>query len=201
MPKSQSKAQSQNLKLRRGFKTEAEQIAGRCRSELSLNEWDPLPCFLLAKHLGLQVITPTDIPGLSQKSLDALINGQGASHWSAVTIGIEKPALIIYNDSHSAPRIESDVMHEAAHVLLKHPMSEIDMSIGIPLRKYDQMQEMEAEWLGACLQLPAAALKKYYSFGNHTAEQICALFKASTQMVRYRLGVSGATAIKSRFKR
>jgi hypothetical protein len=63
------------------------------------------------------------------------------------------------------------------------------------------MQEMEAEWLGACLQLPTAALKKYFVFGSYSHEQISDLFNASLPMVRYRISVTGVQAIKSRYKR
>lgn len=201
MPKSQSETSLQKVKFRRGFKTEAERMAMQCRHDLGLKDFQPLSSFTLAKHLGLEVITPADIPELGDQFLAALLNGGGASHWSAVTIGRDKPELIIYNSSHSHSRTESNIMHETAHVLLKHPMGEIDTSLGIPLRKYDVVQEMEAEWLGGCLQLPTPALKKYYAFGSYTEEQIAELFNASLQMVRYRLGVSGALAIKSRFKR
>ena len=55
----------------------------------------------------------------------------------------------------SESRIQSDIMHELAHVLLGHKMEEINPSLGFPLRKYDQSQEDEAEWLGGCLQLPS----------------------------------------------
>lgn len=201
MPKSQSENELTDVKFRRGFKTEAERIAAQCRCYLGLKDFQPLSAFALAKHLNLEVITPNDIPGLGSDPLSALLNGQGASHWSAVTIGRDKPELIIYNSSHSSSRTESNIMHETAHVLLEHPMCEIDTALGIPLRKYDALQEMEAEWLGACLQLPTPALKKYYVFGSHTIEQISTLFNASLQMVRYRIGVSGAQAIKSRYKR
>lgn len=192
---------TEKIKLRRGFKTDSENIAAHYRCELGLKEFQPLSSFELARHLNLEVITPADVPGLSNESLTALLSKEGSSHWSAVTIGVEKPVLIVYNSSHSPARVESNIMHEAAHVILKHPMGEIDTSLAIPLRKYDPMQEMEAEWLGACLQLPAAALKKYYAFGSHTPEQIAELFTASIQMVRYRLGVSGAAAIKARSRK
>lgn len=200
MPKSQSEATSKIIKFRRGFKADAERIAAECRRELSLKDFQPLSAFALAGHLKLKVIAPFDIPGLGSESLSHLLNSKGASHWSAVTIGIDKPELIIYNSSHSSSRTESNIMHEAAHVLLEHPMAEIDTTLGIPLRKYDAVQEMEAEWLGACLQLPTPALKKYYVFGSSTVAEIAEIFNASQQMVRYRIGVSGAQAIKSRFK-
>lgn len=201
MPESQSESKSEKVKFRRGFKTEAEGMAVQCRQELGLKDFQPLSAFTLAKHLGLEVINPIDLHGLSDYALAALLNGSDSGHWSAVTIGKNKAELIIYNNSHSSCRTESNIMHECAHVLLGHSMGKIDTSLAIPLRKYDAVQEMEAEWLGGCLQLPIPALKKYYVFGSYTADQIAELFNASLQMVRYRLGVSGALAIKSRYKR
>src|SRR3954462_3446399 len=104
MPKSQSKATSEKIKFRRGFKTEAERIAAQCRYDLGLKDFQPLSAFSLAKHLNLEIVTPADIPGVSNDSLAALLNGDGASNWSAVTIGRDKPELIIYNSSHSPYR-------------------------------------------------------------------------------------------------
>lgn len=201
MLKSKNDIASAEPTFRRGFKTDAERIAVKCRQEIGLKDFQPLSSFALAKHLNLQVITPTDIPNLNSKYLDELLTGNGANHWSAVTIGREKPTMIIYNSSHSPSRNESNIMHESAHVLLKHSMGEIDTSFGIPLRKYDPVQEMEAEWLGGCLQLPKPALIKHYVYGSYSLKQIAELFTASFSMVRYRLGVSGAMAMKLRFSK
>lgn len=201
MPTSKNETLSNKPNFRRGFKTDAERIAERCRVELGLKDFQPLSSFLLAKHLQLQVITPAEIPGLETRHLDELLTGSGASNWSAVTIGRDRPTMIIYNSSHSNSRTESNIMHESAHVLLGHVMGEIDTSLGLALRKYDPVQEMEAEWLGGCLQLPTPALKKYFVFGSHSVEQIAENFTASVQMVKYRLGVTGCITMKSRLFR
>lgn len=189
------------FKFRRGFKKDADDLASKYRLELSLKDYDPLPAFKLAEHLQLKVICPKQLEGLAKNHLEHLLSEEGASSWSAVTLGIEKPSLIIYNSAHSPARIESDIMHEAAHVLLGHKMCEIDTSYGIPLRKYDETQEHEAEWLGACLQLPKPAMIRHYVFKSLTIEQIATMFNASIPMVNYRVGVSGAMSIKSRMRK
>lgn len=199
MPKSINEA-TLKAQFRRGFKADADRKAVQCRIDLDLKPYDPLPCLRLAKHLNLEVLTPSDIEGLSPSMLDALLHDTGSDAWSAITLGVEKPSLIIHNSSHSLARTESNIMHEIAHVLLEHPMCEIDTSFGIPLRKYDAQQEIEAEWLGACLQLPKEALLKYYVYEKMSADDISAKFNASVQMVNYRIGVSGVKIIKSRFK-
>ena len=51
-------------------------------------------------------------------------------------------------------------MHEMAHLICKHKPAELVPVGGFPfsLREYDAVQEEEANWLGACLQLPRPAL-------------------------------------------
>lgn len=186
--------------FKRGFKSIAEKISANCRTELNLKDFDPLSAFLLAEHLKLEILTPDQIPGLNSLHLEQLMQPPGSECWSAVTIGLDKPCCIIYNNSHSSSRVQSDIMHELAHVLLGHQMGEIDTSMGMTLRKYDQDQENEAEWLGGCLQLPKPALIKYFIFKNQSPEQIAEIFKASSAMVRYRIGVSGIQVLKTRLK-
>lgn len=201
MPKSKSGDSSLNGSLRRGFKSEAEGISIEYRKLLGLKDYEPLPALKLAAHLEIEVISPMDIPGMSANCLSTLISDSGSDHWSAVTIGREKPSLIIYNNSHSPARTESDIMHEISHVLLAHEMGQIDTSLGVPLRKYDLIQEAEAEWLGGCLQLPKPALLKHFVYNNLTVDQIAEMFTASRAMVNYRIGVSGVKAIQWRLRK
>lgn len=198
--KSSSKLAPESGSLRRGFKTEAEKIAVEYRHILKLKDYDPLPALQLATHLNIEVLSPEKIIGLSPNCLNELLHGTGSNNWSAVTIGKEKPSLIIYNNSHSSVRTESDIMHEIAHIILDHTMGKLDTSFGILLRKYNINQENEAEWLGACLQLPKSALLKYYVFKSYSINQIAEMFNASQAMVNYRIGVSGVKAIKLRWK-
>jgi len=43
--------------LRRGFKTQAEQLAHAVRSEMGLQPIDPLDCFALASNLGVPIVS------------------------------------------------------------------------------------------------------------------------------------------------
>ncbi len=186
--------------FKRGFKTDAEKIALTCRINLGLKDHDPMPSFLLAEYLKLPIIKPSEL-GLRPSCLNELVSGHGSSCWSAITIGRDAPELIIHNDSHSTSRTESNIMHELAHVLLKHEMSEIDTSLGIPLRKYEGQQEIEAEWLGGCLQLPKTALMKYFIYQSFSEQAISEKFNASLSMVNYRIRVSGVKLIKARYSK
>jgi IrrE N-terminal-like domain len=179
--------------LKRGFKAEAERHAVFYRKQLRLTDRDPLPARELAAFLGIRLLTPLDIAGMSDELLEVLIEGE-KDKWSAAILRCGNQELIIHNPTHSPNRQESDIMHEIAHSICKHELSELAADIAggiIPLRKYDKDQEEEAEWLGACLQLPKPALFYYYKIKKMKVPEISQLFTASEKMISYRLGVSG----------
>lgn len=182
--------------FRRGFKKEADLLAIEYRNKLGLKPQDPLPALQVAKLLQLTVKTPSEICGMTAELVEDLLSSEGRTIFSAVTIGIEKPVMIIHNPYHSPARQESNIMHECAHVMLNHQMAEFDNTYGFLLRQYDQEQENEAEWLGGCLQLPKEALIKHFIFNSRTIEEISEIFTASIQMVRFRIGLCGIEAMK-----
>jgi Zn-dependent peptidase ImmA (M78 family) len=179
--------------VKRGFKAEAERQAIFYRNELQLNDRDPLPARDMAANLNIQLLTPKEIPGISDGILENLLVF-GKDNWSAGILRVGDREFIVYNPTHSPYRQESDLMHEIAHSILKHELSELETSVSdgfIPLRKWHEEQEEEAEWLGAVLQLPRPALFYYYKIKKMKIEDISKLFNASEKMVNYRLGVSG----------
>jgi Zn-dependent peptidase ImmA (M78 family) len=185
--------------LRRGFKSDAEKIAGQYREAIGLKEHVPLPAHELAKHLGIRILTPLDIPGITNEILDVLVNGSGKNNWSAAIYQKNSKKYIIHNPTHSEVRRESNLMHELAHAVCGHELLGLETAIAeciIPLRKYDEAQEAEAEWLGAVLHLPQKALFHYHHILKKTPDEICAEFKASKEMFRFRMGKSGVTKIK-----
>ena len=179
--------------MKRGFKAEAERKAIFYRKELGLKDRDPLPARDLAAHLKIQLLTPEDVPGITDEMLENLLV-VGKDNWSGGILRVDDREFIVYNPTHSPYRQESDLMHEIAHSILKHDLSELETSVSggfIPLRKWDKQQEEEAEWLGAVLQLPWPALFHYYKIKKMKVSDISKLFTASEKMANYRLGVSG----------
>jgi len=142
--------------------------------------------------LGILLFTPSEIKGLLPDQLK-LLQFDSSSLWSGATFQCNDSQIIIYNDLHAIVRQESTIMHEIAHVICGHyeNISTASIDSGILLREHNQQHEDEANWLGACLQLPRQgllwALKKGMS-ENAIAEH----FKASLKMTKYRLGKSGA---------
>jgi IrrE N-terminal-like domain len=189
--------------LKRGFKTHAETIAGQFRKELSLLERDPLPAHKLAEHLGVRILLPMDIPGITSDILDILVYGPGKDNWSAAIYQKNGKKYIIHNPTHSTCRQESNLMHELAHAACDHQLEGLESALAgcvLPLRKYNDVQEAEAECLGAILQLPQKALFHYHHILKKTPDEISEAFNASKKMVNFRLSTSGVTKIKLKGK-
>ncbi len=179
-------------KFKWGFKKWSDDTTIRLRKELELLPSSALCAFDLCNHLNIPIFEPNMIKGLDAKKLNHLLN-EGSSDWSAATIplGVDKN-IIIHNTQHSAPRQQSNLMHELAHILCEHKVPSEIINLGLSgfLRHHNEEQENEANWLGACLQLPRPALlwalKKEMS-----EEDISTHFNASAEMVRYRINITG----------
>ena len=176
--------------MRRGFKTEARQLALEVRSELDLGDLDPLDPWRLAQHLDIPVLP------LSELQPDSTVCVNHFQHvepeaFSAVTLFSGTHRLIVRNDAHARPRQVSNVTHEAAHALLQHaPGPVLD---GSGCRIWDGEAEAEAEYLaGALLVTDAAALA--YARARTPLRVAASQLGVSTQMVRYRINISGAAA-------
>lgn len=171
--------------LPRGYSTVAENLAENFRKELSIHPCGHLCGFKLANHLGVSVCTasdygfdPTVLVGLTGWSGLYLVNSFG-----------EK--IIIYNSGEPFGRQQSTIMHELAHVILGHTFRSDAILAELPfLRSYDPLHESEAGYLGASLQITRKglvwAVKKSMS-----VEQMAEYYNATTEMVSYRLRISG----------
>lgn len=174
--------------MRYGFKAEAERRSLALRKELKLSHKDCLPARDLAKHLNICVINPISIPGMSGNDLCCICAPD--SGFSAVTLTDTIPPIIIYNNSHSIARQESSIMHEIAHLLEKHEPAGFTIIGGQPMRSFNNQQEEEAEWLGACLQICREGLVWAIKQGMSETE-IAEHFLASVQMVQFRRKTTG----------
>src|SRR2546422_3194242 len=138
------------MALRRGFKTEANHTAREVRAELGLRLIDPLDPWALARHLEIPVLPLSSYAGLAADAVHHFHRvDRGA--FSAVTVFDGPRRLIVYNDSHSPGRRASDLAHELAHALLLHRPGPAFDHRGC--RRWDSVQEEEANWLGAALLL------------------------------------------------
>jgi Zn-dependent peptidase ImmA (M78 family) len=178
--------------LERGFKSWAEKFADGLRRELGVEIDEPLCLERLASFFGAKLLTPQEIPGMTEFHLGQLLNVD-PSGWSAVTVCIGQRSVIIHNPTHSKGRQASNIAHEIAHLILEHEPTRLVMSPdgALVMRSFDEKQEEEANWLAWCLLLPRAAiivaLKK-----RATVEQIAAQFGVSETLVKFRVQKTGA---------
>lgn len=186
--------------MQRGFKTKAEKVASEFRSKLGLAAHAPLKAKTLLAHLEVLVCEPASIPDLRPEVVHEMQNGSSA-HWSAVTIyGPEGRPFIIHNPDHAPTRQESDLMHEAAHIICKHSPGKIVKLGELNFRSYDEQHEEEAKWLGGCLQITRQGL--LWAIGRRmTSEEMSAHFCASEAIVRYRRNITGVDVQMSRFRK
>ena len=176
--------------MERGFKARCERMAQSLRVELGLASIDPLPPNDLASYLDVAVWSVTDL-GLSEDDTVQLVEIDPDS-WSAITISALRREAIIVNPAHKGGRYSSDVMHELAHLLLRHDPSTVffaDKS-EVALRGFDRLAEEEATWLAAALLLPRDALVHLRQRGV-SDERACELYGVSTRLLTFRMNVTG----------
>lgn len=129
------------------------------------------------------------VPGMSAVDIGQLIRTDPWS-WSAVSGSYDGTTFVIVNDAHTPARQESNLHHEAAHLIRGHHPSRLLQVDGLTLREYDDAAESEAEWLAGCRHLPRAALVTAVKQGDDDST-IGQKFLASAEMVRFRRSVTG----------
>lgn len=187
MPRQQNKP-----KFRRGFKKWSDEKAKEFREIIGIKHTEPLCAFELCNHLKIPVFTPKQISGLDNKIVDHLL-GKGKNYWSAATVPLSlNKYFIIHNPTHTPARQQSNLMHELAHIICEHKIPDSERILGLSgfLRHHNQEQEDEAEWLGACLQLPRPALVWALRRGMSEMD-ISDYYNASIEMVKYRINITG----------
>ena len=177
--------------MRRGFKSWCEKASAEFRSHLGLGLAERLDPRDLARHLGVLIWTPHDVPGLSSRSIEQLTKVDPGS-WSAVTVAAGGQNLVIVNSAHAPTRQRSSLAHELAHVILNHRPATTSVSDkGLLFRDhYDVEQEEEADWLGGALLLPREGLLSVYRRSS-SSEVIGQIFGVSSKLIDWRLRMTG----------
>lgn len=176
--------------MRRGFKAEAERRSQDARKKLNLTALDPLDPWKFAESLDVLVYYPEDL-SLDPEHLHQLLKADPDS-WSGMTLDEDSVRLIVLNSVHSKRRQCSTLMHELAHLILDHVPATVAVSnSGLTLLSdYSDDQEEEADWLGAALLLPEAALLHYRSSGFSNS-QIADKYCVSNELCAWRCRMTG----------
>ena len=177
--------------LRRGFKAWCERAAVGYRRDLDLGPDSPLDPRKLAQHLSITIWAPDQISGLDAEVVRHLLEVDVES-WSAVTLSVGSRIVIISNKSHSVTRQNSNLAHEMAHIILKHPPNQMFVTANgkMMMRHYNAVHEEEAGCLSGALLVPRGALLARLSRGASDAEIAC-YFDVSLELLKMRKNVTG----------
>jgi Zn-dependent peptidase ImmA (M78 family) len=185
------------VELRRGFKTEANDLAREIRKELGLQLLDPLDPWLLADHLAIEVIALSELADDADGAVRHLLHVDPAS-FSAVTVFYGTERLVVHNDAHSPGRQASNLSHELSHGLLLHPPAPALDAGGC--RNWDPVLEGEAQYLAGALLITEEAALQIVRSGK-SLDAAAVRFGVSSPMVQYRINVTGARQRVSRARR
>lgn len=178
--------------MRRGFKAQAERIALELRDGLNIPAQDPVDPRYLLSSLGIIVWEPKEIPNLPEEYLEQLTVVDPDS-WSGVTIRDSGQIVIVVNPTHPYTRQANTLMHEWAHIELRHKPNRVDRSIAgglLLLSDYPKEQEDEADWLSGAILLPRDGILHHYAIGSGAAE-IAQHYGVSETLANWRIRMTG----------
>jgi Zn-dependent peptidase ImmA (M78 family) len=174
--------------VRRGFKTEAENLAASIRQRLGCGDDEPAPLQQVAADLGITVIPADQL--IDRRRLEDLQALQADAFSAATFRRPDGTRVIVFNPLHLEGRKRSNIAHEIAHIALDHKVRTIEQVGDLKFLTCDLEQEEEADWLGGCLLLPRPLLVKA-AFRGLGAQEIAEQYLTSEQMARFRLNASG----------
>lgn len=177
--------------MRRGFKSHCESIATAVRAEMGLLPHQRLDARDLAAHLEIPLHPVSSLGGGASvaTAIDYVVANSAV--FSAMTIFPDWPLprrVVIFNESNSTARQNSDVAHELSHGLLLHEPRDAIVS---GCRDYSRSEEDEAAWLSGCLLVPRAAAIAI-AFARTPMGVAAVEYGVSTQMMTYRVNTTGA---------
>ena len=165
-----------------------EQLGLRVRSFVRLNIHEKLEPFKLAEVIGLKVLTPEMIDGLSDQAKRIL--SDPSLFWSggATPELSDGTRVVVLNSLQSPGRQAATLMEEICHVLLGHQHSRIAEQADAGNRDFHDQIEEEAYSVGAAALVPYRSLFCDLSRGR-SIRDIARHFGVTTSLVKYRIRV------------
>jgi Zn-dependent peptidase ImmA (M78 family) len=171
-----------------GFKKKANALARRARTALGLGPEAPLSPWGLAENMAIIVAPLSSFRGECTDAVRHLMYSDRRA-FSAGTFQLAGKTLIVFNDGNPVDRQASDIAHELAHVLLKHPFLPILDEMGC--RHFDRELEDQANWLGPALLVSEEAAL-YIARQGWTTPQAALEYQVTEDVMRFRLNVTAA---------
>lgn len=176
--------------MRRGFKTQAENQAVAARKLLGIAPQAPFDSWAYAAHLKVLILDLNEL-GLTAACVRQLTVVDPSS-WSAMTLKENDALAIVLNTAHTKTRQNVDLMHELAHLDLKHTPARVDVSETgmLLLSDYSDEQEQEADWYAAAFLLPRDGILRLRARGK-SADEIAEFYGVSKALTEMRLRMTG----------
>lgn len=186
--------------MRHGFKAQSERSAASARAALGLRPNAPLDPWRYAAHLNVTVLDFTKLTLSKQAQRQLTLNDPDS--WSAMTIQVNGKFAIVMNPMHAPTRQRSDLMHELAHIELRHTPVRVEVSQSglLLLSDYSDEQEQEADWFGAALLVPRDGLVKLRA-ARKTPAEIATHFGVSEPLCQWRIHMTGVDTQLRRARR
>ncbi|NTF88902.1 ImmA/IrrE family metallo-endopeptidase [Agrobacterium rhizogenes] len=177
--------------MRRGFKTQAEKISQSLREKLNLTVRDKIDPKGFLESLGFLVWTPSDVPGIDPSHL-AQLTVHDPDSWSGITIREGGATAIVVNSTHPRTRQANTLMHEWAHIELRHKPNRVDRSDAglLLLSDYPPDFEEEADWLAGAVLMPRDGLVHFRGSGM-SIDDIAGQYGVSLELANWRLRMTG----------
>lgn len=152
---------------------------------------EPMCPWKLCEHLAIKIIRLNDLPACPERAL--LFERRKGHGFSAAACFDGIKAFIVINDINESKRQASDIAHELAHILLRHPPRNPFHEDGI--REFLPEHEAEAERLGPMLLVSEAASLSAFrmiSDGTHSLSSLSKEWGITENVIRMQIGLSGA---------
>lgn len=176
------------VKLRRGFKKEAEEYSTELRLELGLKACDPIDPIKLANHLDVPVYGLSSHPSIPDE-VKTYFATKGNTDFSATTLADGTYRAVVHNDYQHPNRQNSNITHEIAHILLGHPPK--PPMICDSCRNFDPVMENEANELGFALLVPKIAALFAVEVINNIG-RAARYYGVSESLLQYRIRITNA---------
>lgn len=178
-------------KFRHGFKAEANRYAAEFREELGVPPHSPLCPWKLADFLAVPIYKVSERPDCHEKAY--LTIGGGKNEFDATVCYEGLSAFILSNDSQTIKRQASNIAHELAHIVLRHPPTPPFDEDGN--RDFLREIEDEAEWFGPTLLVcDKAAMHAYRLIQSkqYTLSSLSDEWAVTEDVLKMRMNVVGA---------
>lgn len=177
--------------MHRGFKSQAEKLSLELRVGIGLAVCDRLYPKQFLETRGITVWAPSDIPSIDPNNLVQLA-AIDSDDWSGVTVREGGAIAIIFNPAHAETRTANTLIHEWAHIELRHKPNRVDRSETglLLLSDYPAEVEEEANWLAGAVLLPRDGLLYHHARGLN-ARSIANHYGVSDDLATWRLRMTG----------